>query len=44
MAHCRRMIWCFPTLLALVRVGGYSASGAESTLQTAYSAPGAQIK
>ena len=44
MAHCRRMIWCFPTLLALVRVGGCSASGTESALQTAYSAPGAQIK
>ena len=25
MAHCRQMIWCFPALLALVRVGGCSA-------------------
>jgi hypothetical protein len=38
------MIWCFPALLAHVRVGGCFASGTESALQTAYSAAGAQIK
>ena len=43
-AHCRRMIWCFPALLALVRVGGCSALGTESALQTAYSAAGAQTQ
>jgi hypothetical protein len=44
MADYRRMICRFLALLALVSVGGCSASGPEPALQTAYSAVGEQVK
>jgi hypothetical protein len=43
-ANYRRMICRFVVLLAIVGVGGCSASRPEPTLQTAYSAIGAQVK
>ena len=35
---------CFLALLALIGVGGCSASGPEPSFETAYSAIGAQVK
>jgi hypothetical protein len=42
MGEVKRVIWCVFALLALVSVGGCSASGPETALETAYSAVGAQ--
>jgi hypothetical protein len=39
-----RRVCCFVALLALVCVGGCSASGPQPSPETAYSAVGAQVK
>jgi hypothetical protein len=44
MADYRGMISRFLALLALIGVGGCSASGPEASFETAYSAIGAQVK
>jgi hypothetical protein len=44
MAGYRRTICRFLTLLALIGVGGCSASGPQLPFETAYSAIGAQVK
>jgi hypothetical protein len=44
MADYRGMICPFLALLALIGVGGCSASGLEPRMETAYSAIGAQVK
>ena len=44
MADYRRLICGLLALLALVGVGGCSASGPEPSFETAYSAVGAQVK
>jgi hypothetical protein len=44
MTQCRRTICRLLALLALVGVGGCSASGPEFSFETAYSAIGAQVR
>jgi len=44
MANYRRAICVLLALLALIGVGGCSASGPEPPLETAYSAIGTQVK
>jgi hypothetical protein len=44
MAHYWRMISRFLAVVALVDIGGCSASGPEPAFETAYSAVGAQVK
>ena len=44
MAICRRVVCSVLILVAVAFLGGCSASGPEPTLETAYSAVGAQVK
>ena len=41
-SHTRLL--CFLVLLAFIAIGGCAASGLESTLETAYSVIGAEVK